>query len=144
MYQISKTFGEYPFGHRQHMHDGHCKFVHGHNWRFRIEMQSETLDQNGFVYDFGKFKELKKWFDYMFDHTLLINGDDPMIDFFKENEIVNNCKIWDMRIVPSGSAENLAKYIYEHIEQEYIQKTSKYRLVSVTVLEDSKNTATYG
>lgn len=143
MYVINKTFGEYPFAHRQHTHKGHCRFVHGHNWRFKVKLKSEVLDENGFVYDFGQFKQLKEWFTEMFDHTLIINEDDPMIDFFKENEKYKDCKLWDLRIVPSGSAENLAKYIYGYINKNFIKDNSNYQLVSVTVLEDEKNNASY-
>ena len=140
MYKITKTFGEYPFAHRQHVHRGHCKYVHGHNWRFKVELESETLDENGFVYDFGNFKDLKKWFEEMFDHTLLINHDDPMKDWFVDNAKQDCGLIWDLRIVDSGSAEKLAEFVGFYIIG-YLAEYLDVRLISVTVMEDNKNAA---
>jgi len=37
MITCTKKFGEYPFAHRQPLHDGMCKLVHGHNWTFEVE-----------------------------------------------------------------------------------------------------------
>lgn len=136
MYTITKKFGSYPFAHRQHNHDGHCALVHGHNWYFEITLTSDKLDKNGFVYDFGKFKKLKKWFDYMFDHTLLINADDPELPFFQ-----SNTKYWALRIVDCGSAENLAEFVFKHVEK-YLQD-SDATIVSCSAFEDEKNSATY-
>lgn len=76
MYQIRKKFGPYPAAHKQHLHKGHCRLVHGHNWTFEIKLQSTAVDQNGFVYDFGEFKALKATFEQVFDHTFLINSAD--------------------------------------------------------------------
>lgn len=139
MYRIKKTFGSYPFGHRQHNHEGHCAKVHGHNWTFTIELESSILDENGFVYDFGKFKELKEWLTYMFDHTLLINERDPEKEHFTNSE---TCKLWDVRVVPNGSAETLAEFIANHIEINVL-KGHNARLVSVTAKEDEKNEAIF-
>lgn len=137
MYRIRKTFGPYPFGHRQHKHDGHCAFVHGHNWTFIVEMESEILDHNGFVFDFGKFKDFKRWLEYMFDHTLLINDKDPEKEHFQKNK-----NLWDVRIMPNGSAESLAKFVADHLETVTL-KDHYAKLVSVTAKEDDKNEAIY-
>lgn len=138
MYRIEKTFQGYPFAHRQPNHDGHCAYIHGHNWDFTIKLESQDdhLDLNDFVYDFGKFKWLKAWFDHMFDHTCVINEFDPRLPEFEE---MHKSGLMQLRIVPSGSAEGLAKYIFDYIADQL----HSCRLVSVTVHEDHKNTATY-
>ena len=137
MYSIKKRFGPYPFAHRQHSHDGHCQYVHGHNWYFEVEMKSYKLDSTGFVFDFGKFKPFKNWLEYMFDHTLLINQNDPYIDLFiKESSL-----LWDMREVKSGSSEEIAVLVYNYLSAWLEDDAEK--LVSVTVIEDEKNGATY-
>nr|BDD43961.1 hypothetical protein 21 [bacterium] len=141
MYTIQKTFTGYPFAHRQHRHDGHCAFVHGHNWEFTVVMESPTLDENGFVFDFGKFKKLKEWFNHMFDHTLLINEDDPHLEFFQRNSVTRKgyLDLWDLRIVKGGSAELLAEFIFKEIWDLY----PGYKVVKVIVREDEKNEAVY-
>lgn len=141
MYKISKKFGEYPFAHRQHEHEGHCRFVHGHNWSFIVTLQSETLDENGFVYDFGGFKDLRKWFDYMFDHTILINNSDPLKKWFQENRELNGDLVFDIRVVPNGSAESLAEFIGIYLIA-YL-KDHPAELYSIEVYENEKNSATW-
>lgn len=151
MHTITKQFKNYPAAHRQHNHDGHCAFVHGHNWTFEITFTATELDENGFVLDFGKMKSIKQWLTRMFDHTLLINEDDPMRRFFEANHCEadglpdNFVALWDVRIVPNGSAEDLAKYVMQNV-QEIIQADGhdgRVQIVSVTVYEDEKNSATY-
>lgn len=158
MYQIKKKFAGYPFAHRQPNHSGHCKLIHGHNWDFEICLESQTLDENGFVYDFGKFKWLKEWLEDMFDHTLLLNQDDPELRYLtrvlrnqlddemiagKVPEVTQFAKI---HIVPCCSSEGLAKYVYDYIENHFEtppQTELGIKVVSVTVYEDDKNQATY-
>jgi 6-pyruvoyltetrahydropterin/6-carboxytetrahydropterin synthase len=142
MYHIKKRFNAFPFAHRQWTHDGHCAFVHGHNWNFIVELKSETLDDNGFVYDFGKFKTFKVWLADMFDHTCLINSNDPELERMESLAADN---LIDLRIVTSCSCEGLAEMIYDHLEHTVEDDGSRYgaKLVSVTVEEDYKNSATY-
>ena len=59
----TKTYFDVPFAHRQHLHDGHCSFIHGHNWDIRVTFGCERTDENGFVVDFGKLKFLKAWIE---------------------------------------------------------------------------------
>ena len=141
MYLIEKRFEGYPFAHRQPKHKGHCAFVHGHNWDFTIKMMSEQLDENDFVYDFGNFKWLKEWFTEMFDHTCVINSDDPLLETtFKPLQEQNIIKL---RIVPSGSAEGLAKLVYDYVDLKLKEAGVKATLTEVSVHEDYKNTASY-
>ena len=139
MYSIKKQFGPYPFAHRQHKHGGHCKFVHGHNWYFEIILEEDHLDEVGFVYDFGQFKRFKNWLDYMFDHTLLINTNDPEFDFFVEH----NGKLWDIREVEGGSSECIAKMVFDFLKSLLDNTRDGDKLISVRVIEDEKNSATY-
>lgn len=139
MYKIKKRLAGYPFAHRQHTHDGHCKLIHGHNWDFEIELGSSQLDENGFVYDFGKFKWLKAWLAERFDHTFVISMDDPELERFKK---LWNDGLLNLLVVPSCSAEGLAKYVFDNVEGE-IQENKNVKLLSVTVYEDEKNSATY-
>ena len=77
----SKTYTDLPFAHRQPSHQGHCALIHGHNWSFEFEFAADKLDECGFVIDFGKLKWLKDWINERFDHTLVLNESDPMLDF---------------------------------------------------------------
>lgn len=138
MYKIKKKFPEYPFAHRQWRHDGHCKLIHGHNWTFEIELSGNELDKNGFIYDFGKFKELKKHFANLFDHTLVVNSDDPLIHEFKKWE---DAGIVKLTVVESCSSEGLAEEIYKMVCL-FINESNPeidIKVESVAVYEDNKN-----
>jgi 6-pyruvoyltetrahydropterin/6-carboxytetrahydropterin synthase len=135
-----KRFSDYPFSHRQPRHDGHCAWLHGHNWDFEIEFSASELDDNGFVIDFGKMAFIKEFLTKYFDHTFVIPEDDAQIhiweDLCKKNLI-------DLKIVPDASAEGLAVWIMNKVNDLVMNHTNNRVHVSlVTVWEDSKNSAT--
>lgn len=150
MYTITKKYKDFPAAHRQHRHDGHCAHVHGHNWSFEFTFASDHLDENGFVMDFGKMRFIKDWLTEMFDHTLLINENDPEARFFLDHHIGGGKRLWDVRIIPNGSAEDLAQYVWMNISDitQDVWNEEGYEgpcpeLISVTVYEDDKNCATF-
>ena len=149
MYTITKKYKDFPAAHRQHNHDGHCAYVHGHNWSFELTFASDHLDENGFVMDFGKMKFIKEWLTEMFDHTLLINENDPEIDHFLNHDVHGGKgkQLWDVRVIPNGSAEDLAGLVFDEVSILMEERRQDNRplpeLISVTVYEDDKNCATF-
>jgi 6-pyruvoyltetrahydropterin/6-carboxytetrahydropterin synthase len=137
-----KRYVDYPFAHRAPMHDGHCKLLHGHNWTFDIVFAADECDENGFVIDFGKLGELKASLDVYFDHTLLINLNDPLRvhieDLLKTHEIFNLVPVLDC------SCEGIAQLV-AWIAEPIVRKLTddRVRVCEVTVYEDTKNSATY-
>lgn len=148
-YTMTKDFGEFPFGHRQPKHLGHCAFIHGHNWRFSLTLGCNRLDEQGFIFDFGQFGELKEWLKDMFDHTLLIQSDDPQRDFLVRTltpDPSDGERLADIRLVPSCSCEGVAALFYRAAEgfvTNYDRDNRGLRVLSVTVFEDNKNSASY-
>ena len=52
--------------------EGHqCGRLHGHNYVIEVELQSDTLDEHGFVVDFGELKPIKQFIDENWDHQHL-------------------------------------------------------------------------
>jgi 6-pyruvoyl-tetrahydropterin synthase len=96
-FQSTKTYTNYPCCHRQHRHDGNCAVLHGYSRSFYIVFEAQTLDACGFAVDFGKLKPIKAHLDYMFDHTLLLCDDDPLLPQFRELEQLGACAIRIMR-----------------------------------------------
>jgi len=140
MTTIIKKFTDYPFGHRQHNHEGHCANIHGHNWDFEIILGAEELDDNGFVFDFGKMDPLKAWLKRTFDHTLLLNEDDPFIQMIQGIEDFP-AKI---KIVRSCSCEGIARMLWNFTEEFVAQETEgRVHCLTATVYEDRKNSASY-
>jgi 6-pyruvoyltetrahydropterin/6-carboxytetrahydropterin synthase len=114
--------------------------IHGHNWAWDITFICAILDENGFVIDVGKLDKVKEFLVNHFDHTLLINSDDPQLDFFRE---VLQPKLSKVVLVPNCGMEGLAKFVYEKVGQLINLKSRELRVVEVTCWEDSKNRATY-
>lgn len=140
----SKTYPDLPFSHRQHRHDGHCRFVHGHNWTAVLEFEAARLDENGFVIDFGKLRPVREWLEKMFDHTTVLSADDPLLPMFSKDQVGGEgCGIYDLRVVPDCSCEGLAVLILEGAGKLVHGMTGgRVSVAKVTLWEDSKNCAT--
>lgn len=141
-YHITKSFGEYPFAHRQPSHSGHCAHIHGHNWSFILCLQADHLDSNGFVFDFGKFGPVKEWLKQNFDHTTVLEESDPVI---AQLVPLQQSGMIRMIIAPSASCEGIAAMFYEYV-QSFLEAQGVAARVSihhVTVTEDLKNSATF-
>jgi 6-pyruvoyltetrahydropterin/6-carboxytetrahydropterin synthase len=113
--------------------------------------------------DFGGLKEFKAWADHMFDHTLVVAEDDPMLDFFTHmNEIVDidsknhlstipyeRGALCDLRVVPGVGCEMFAKLAYDKMAELLSSGDMRYpinptvRIKSVEVFEHGANSATY-
>ena len=78
MITCRKTYADVPFAHRQHLHDGHCQLIHGHNWGITFTFGCHSPDANGFVVDFGGLKFLRAWLAQHLDHACVFNHDDPL------------------------------------------------------------------
>jgi 6-pyruvoyltetrahydropterin/6-carboxytetrahydropterin synthase len=141
----------------------HCSTLHGYSIGIKLVFECDTLDDKNWCMDFGGLKEFKAWADHMFDHTLVVAEDDPMLDFFKHmNEIVNieskdhlsklpheRGALCDLRIVPSVGCEMFAKMAYDKMAELLTSGDMRYpinptvRIKSVEVFEHGANSATY-
>lgn len=149
MITCTKRYDDFPFAHRQPNHRGHCALIHGHNWGFEFEFGATHLDENFFVVDFGDLKWLKNWLTSQFDHTLVLNEDDPMLNYLRnaldsqpgEREGAPLAKIVT---VPNCGAEGLARHIFLTVNEGLVEiYHNRVFLTRVTVFEDGKNSATY-
>ena len=142
VFTCSKTWSDLPFAHRAPHHDGHCRLLHGHNWSFRLTFYAERRDENGFVVDFGKLKDLRQSLWDIFDHKLILSQDDPLLSdigcFLRDRQIAN------ITVVPDCSCEGIAEFVYG-LSDAFVRKDTqgRARVVEVTVYEDSKNVATF-
>ena len=142
MFTSTKTFAHYPCAHRQHRHKGNCALVHGYDRSYRFVFGSHTLDACGFCVDFGNLHWLRDWLDSMFDHTLLLMPDDPLLPQFREIEKAGGAEI---RLMPGGvGMEGSAEYICEYADKELRERTKgRCWVISVEARENEKNSAIY-
>jgi 6-pyruvoyltetrahydropterin/6-carboxytetrahydropterin synthase len=96
-WQISKQFA-FSASHRlDGLRDGHpCGRLHGHNYVVEVRLSSTTLDDTGFILDYGELRPFGEWIDRVLDHQH-INDALPLIQ---------------------PSAENLAAYLRLIVEHE--------------------------
>ena len=142
MLTCSKTYRDIPFAHRQHRHDGHCAYLHGHNWTIRLRFACTEPDDNGFVVDFGKLKYIKDWIEENLDHACLFNEDDPV----KERLLLEHSGLFKPYILPDCSCEGIARHlhgIFNRMVQPTEATQQRVHIDSVEIEEDSKNAATY-
>lgn len=139
IFQSSKTFAGYPCSHRRWRHDGHCAHIHGYSRSFTIWFGTHDRDVNGFVMDFGKLKEVRTWLDAHFDHTLLLDADDPLLPKFEELDALGACKLI---VFDDVGMEGTAKFVFDWLDPWIQQKThGRVWVQSVEVRENDKNSA---
>lgn len=140
MITCSKTYADIPFAHRQPKHDGHCAWIHGHNWTLQLTFGCEQTDENDFVLDFGKLKYLRQWIETHLDHAFVYNEDDCE----SARLVAAHPELFKPYVVKSCSCEGLARHIFE-VFDALVREQSAGRawLVQVTLSEDARNSATY-
>lgn len=106
MYRVAKYI-DFCYGHRLIKYEGKCRHLHGHNGRVQIEIEGDGLDSRGMLADFGDIKRImKKWIDDNLDHRMILNREDPALDFFRESGEPHYV------IDENPTAEALARLIY--------------------------------
>lgn len=147
-YISTKMFDNYSVAIRQHKAShSHCNKLHGYAFKFKVWFSSDSLDDMNWIVDFGGFKDaplgngLKSWMDDMFDHTLLIEKDDPYLDFFESAAMEGLCKL---KVMDKMGAESLAKLVLEKFN-DVLSKTDagRCRVIKVECFENEKNSAIY-
>ncbi len=119
---VEETFAA---GHALRNYRGKCENVHGHNYRVRISIEGETLDQAGLLVDFVELKAIMRAIIERLDHQFL-NDVEP---FDKLNP----------------SAENMARYFYQEMAKglDGGVRTNLVRVSEVKIWETDTATATY-
>lgn len=140
-YTCSKRFGGFPCTHRQWRHGGHCRFVHGYSRSFTLWFAARALDQHGFVVDFSSLGELRQKLARQFDHTFLVNADDPLLATWRE---LHEQGALDLRVMANvgmeASAELVWSWANELLQQRDGGRTCCYR---VEARENEANAACY-
>lgn len=120
MYYISKDLtlscAHYIRGHR-----GGCEKTHGHNYRLRITLRAEKLNDMGMIMDFKDLEKSMKEIFQPYDHAML----NEVPPFDEQNP----------------TAENMARYFYERLST--YMKHSGAVVDRVEIFENDSSSATY-
>jgi 6-pyruvoyltetrahydropterin/6-carboxytetrahydropterin synthase len=112
MFRVTREI-DFCYGHRLLDYNGKCKYLHGHNGRAVIVIESATLDERGMVLDFSDIKRVvSKWIDDNLDHRMILRRDDPAVVMLQ--------KLGEplFLIDENPTAENIAKLIFEFTRQQ--------------------------
>jgi 6-pyruvoyltetrahydropterin/6-carboxytetrahydropterin synthase len=108
MFRVSREI-DFCYGHRLLNYDGKCKYLHGHNGRAIITIESATLDERGMVLDFSEIKQVvSTWIDEKLDHRMLLHKGDPFVPILQQQ----GEPLFLLDVNPT--AENIARLIFDY------------------------------
>jgi 6-pyruvoyltetrahydropterin/6-carboxytetrahydropterin synthase len=123
MYEVTVE-DTFAAGHYLRNYKGKCENPHGHNYRVRVTLAGQELDQAGLLLDFKDLKRVMK----------------PVIDYL-DHRMMNDLEPFTTL---NPSAENLAKYFFEQTNERLKQYTNgRVEVKRVTIWETDTSIATY-
>ena len=124
---ISKTF-RFSMGHCLHYYKGNCHNLHGHNYRFVLEVTRKADPITGMVVDFSYLKQLCKITVLdLFDHAFLVNKKDPRSQPLKK---LNPSAVIMTPYEPT--AENILTDILTRLEVEFNKDSSNENPLAIS------------
>ncbi len=118
MYQL-RINGDFAAAHFIKNYHGKCENLHGHNYKIRLFVSGNTLDEGGMLIDFGLLKKALKEITSGLDHTNL--NENPQFSH------------------GNPSAELIAKFIHDEMAPRFPQ----VHIDRVEVFETDNNVAAY-
>jgi 6-pyruvoyltetrahydropterin/6-carboxytetrahydropterin synthase len=123
MYEVTVE-GGFSSGHYLRNYKGKCENPHGHNYKVRLTLRGEVLDDAGLLLDFKDLKHVMRPVIDRIDHQML-------------NELEPFTKI-------NPSAENLARFFFDETNMQLHDMTKgRVRVKDCTIYETDTTTATY-
>ena len=120
MYKLNVT-DSFSAAHRLCGYEGACSNLHGHNWKVRVGIKCEVLDEIGMALDYGIIKQaLCKVLDEL-DHAYL-----------------NDLAILDGL---NPTSENLTRLIYGRLSKEITKPGCK--VAEVEIFESERSSVVY-
>lgn len=124
---ITRRF-EFDSGHRVLGHESKCANLHGHRYVADVTVTAGCLDSISRIIDFSVIKKvIGDWIDEFWDHNMLLNAEDPLVDatrlLNKQNPGPWKEKIYGNKlpyIMPAGmnpTAEVMASHLFAVAEQ---------------------------
>jgi len=112
---------EFDAAHRVMEHESKCKHLHGHRYALEATFVAKDLDNLGRVIDFGAVKEtLGNWIDAHWDHATILHEKDKAL-----GEAISAQTGQVIFYLPyNPTAENMARYLFEHICPELFKGAS--------------------
>ncbi len=131
---------------------GQCESLHGHNYRARVELEGE-LDENHYVFDFGRLKKIMRRLCDELDHKVLLPLENPQIRLTEEGDGIAVAYLSKRYVfprqdvlllpVPNTTAEMIARHLARRLKEE-LQALDAGNLTSLQVeVEESFGQSAY-
>lgn len=115
--------------------------MHGYSRSFKFWFVATALDANKFVVDFSNLKELRAKLADQFDHTFLVNTDDPLMEQWR---LLADMKAIDLRVMENVGMEYTAKLVWEWAnELLYIKHAGRTCCWRAEARENEQNSALF-
>ena len=121
MHTIFKDF-TFSAAHSIRGHTRGCQNLHGHNYRVRVYLRAERLDELGMVLDIADLKEMMQEILGPFDHR-----------------VINDIPPFDQR---NTTAELFSQYVFDEVARRLADQ-DRVRVIRVEVWENDTACAVY-
>jgi len=119
----------------------HCSLLHGYSLAFTFTFGCDELDNKNWAVDFGGLKPLKQWLEDSFDHKVVVDANDPKLDFLKSMEAEG---IADLTIMDGVGAEKFAEHAFNFADKLVREQTNnRCYCVRAECAEHGANSAIY-
>ena len=119
----------------------HCSLLHGYSLAFTFTFGCEDLDNKNWAVDFGGLKPLKQWLEDNFDHKVVVDANDPKLDFLKSMEAEG---IAELTILDGVGAEKFAEHAFNFADKLVREATNnRCYCVRAECAEHGANSAIY-
>ena len=149
-FQSTKRFDNFSVALRQHKaQHSHCQLLHGYALEFKVwfssieSVEENQLDEMNWIVDYGIFSRngLKDWMNEMFDHTLIVEQDDPQLESFIFLQELGLAKL---TIVSKIGAESMAKIVFDRFNDVFSKtEGGRVKVTKVECFENNKNSSIY-
>ena len=84
--------------------------MHGYSRSFTLWFAATELDACGFVVDFSSLRPLEQQLREQFDHTFLVNSDDPLLEDWRR---LHGQGALDLRVMENVGMESTAALVWD-------------------------------
>ena len=119
----------------------HCSLLHGYSLAFTFTFGCDELDNKNWAVDFGGLKPLKQWLEDNFDHKVVVDANDPKLDFLRSMEAEG---IAELTILDGVGAEKFAEHAFNFADKLVREATdNRCYCVRAECAEHGANSAIY-
>jgi len=112
-FHVRTTFDNLPCCHRSSTNPGNRYFLHGYERAFEIEFACAETEPDGLVVGSRALKKVRKALRKQFDHTTLVDANDPERDLF---ELLAKRGVIDLRIMENSGMEGSTAWVFETVD----------------------------